>query len=47
MIAPILVIFMLKCFNVGGRPAGGRVTAEERRVALSAILRTVQKNNCF
>ena len=34
-----------KCFNPEGHPAGGRVTAEERRVALNAILRAVQKQS--
>ena len=33
----------MKCFNPEGRPAGGHVTAEKRRVALSAILWAVQK----
>ena len=34
-----------KCFNPEGRPAGDRVIAEERRVALNVILRAVQKQS--
>ena len=34
-----------KCFNPESRPAGGHITAEERRVAMNAILRAVQKQS--
>ena len=34
-----------KRFNPESRPAGGHITAEERRVAMNAILRAVQKQS--
>ena len=40
MVASILVIFVFKSC-----PAGGRVTVEERQIALNAILRAVRKQS--
>ena len=46
MVALVLVIFVyLKYLNPENRPAGDRVTAEERRVNLNAILLAMPKQS--